>query len=250
MRSASKFKAALRPSPVKLDQIATKLESFVNTLAEFSSSGLPFQGFPDKSSSQPLEMQSEPREIDEPRKAVLATKLLISGAVLVLVAIGIVGALAGAHALGLIGYYTFPTNSMTPTIPDHWKVLVEGFSYVFRGPQRGDIVVYKSDERPGVAGMRFVKRIVGMPGDVLERESDHLLINGKAPADYQPVLKVLGRLPFSSTARYLGDNGTRCEVPVGQYFVLGDNVAVSLDSRFHGPVPREAILGKVFFIFR
>jgi signal peptidase I len=170
--------------------------------------------------------------------------------VLLLLALGIIGASVGAHALGLIGYYTFQTSSMTPTIPSRGKVLAEGFSYVFGGPQRGDIVVYKSEELPGEAGTKFVKRIVGMPGDVLERESDHLLINGKAAVDYLPVLKVLGRLPFSSMARYLGDNGTRYEVPVGQYFVLGDNVAASFDSRFHGPVPRQAILGKVIFIFR
>jgi signal peptidase I len=95
---------------------------------------------------------------------------------------------------------------------------------------------------------KFLKRIVGVPGDLLELKSDRLLINGKPPSEYLAALKPVDQLPYFSTARYLGSDESRFHVQAGQYFVLGDNPANSLDSRFHGPVPRRAIRGKVWLI--
>jgi signal peptidase I len=95
---------------------------------------------------------------------------------------------------------------------------------------------------------KFLKRIVGVPGDLLELKSDRLLINGKPPSEYIAALKPVDQLPYFSTARYLGSGESRFHVQAGQYFVLGDNPANSLDSRFHGPVPRRAIRGKVWLI--
>jgi signal peptidase I len=107
-----------------------------------------------------------------------------------------------------------------------------------------------SVEAAAQAKLKLVKRIVGVPEDDLEWKSDQLWINSKAPSDYLPVLKCFDRLPYAPNAWFPNFAQSRFVVPAGEYFLLGDNVRDSLDSRFHGPVPRGAIIGKVLFIFK
>ena len=127
-------------------------------------------------------MQAETRETEESQKSFSGVWLFISGGILLLFAAGVVGLFIAARVFGLMGYYIVPTDSMAPSIPKNVHVLVERFSYLFGTPQRGDIVVYKSDALSPGAHEKFLKRIIGLPGDVLEHKSERLLINGKVPS--------------------------------------------------------------------
>src|SRR5580704_11059003 len=179
-------------------------------------------------------MQSDSRAIETPRKFSSAIWLLILAGVFGLLVLGAVGLVVGARVTGLIGYYSIPTNSMAPAIPTNAHVLVERFSFLFGSPQRGDIVVYTNSRISAQPGLKYVKRIVGMPGDNLEWKTDQLLINSKAPSDYLPGLKCFDRLPYAPNAQYLSFAQSSFLVPPGEYFLLGDNVRNSLDSRYHG----------------
>ena len=121
----------------------------------------------------------------------------------------------------------------------------------FADPQRGDIVVFDSQ----AADTRLVKRVIGLPGDVVEMKDNRLRINGiearyskverKGDAifeveSYAGMVHRIERAPAAS-----GQYGTfgPVTVPQGQYLVLGDNRDNSADSRVHGFIPRREIVG-------
>ncbi|HEY7087518.1 MAG TPA: signal peptidase I [Tepidisphaeraceae bacterium] len=152
-----------------------------------------------------------------------------------------------------------PTGSMKPTIVEGDRIFVNKLAYglkvpfttlhLFRwdAPQRGEIVVFNSP----ADGMRLVKRVVGLPGDVVEMVDDHLVINGK-PLDYQlaadgSIAEALGTGPHAIQVlpqiRALRTFGP-VTVPPGEYFVMGDNRDNSNDSRFIGTVPLSQIVGR------
>ena len=83
---------------------------------------------------------------------------------------------------------------------------------------------------------KIVKRVVAVPGDTVEVKDGKLYINGVEDSS-----------PFSKNADYSNKNGLRVVVPENEYFVLGDNRNVSIDSRYFGTVPEECIISKVLF---
>lgn len=167
-----------------------------------------------------------------------------------------------------------PTGSMIPTILEGERILVDKLAYDLKlpytdtrlarwgDPVRGDIVICDSP----VDGTRLVKRVVGVPGDMLAMRDNRLHVNG-APLAYGP--------PDADAATGLTDeqqarHRIRTEdltgrrhavmftpelparrdfppvvVPAGKYFVMGDNRDNSADSRFFGFVDRERIDGRV-----
>ncbi|HSL83442.1 MAG TPA: signal peptidase I [Thermoanaerobaculia bacterium] len=167
-----------------------------------------------------------------------------------------------------------PTGSMKPTILEGDRVFVNKVAYDLRvpfttwrvaewgDPRRGDIVVLLSPEN----GRRLIKRVIGVPGDVLALRRNRLYINGE-PARYEPLEgEIAGRLrpdqPFRRFLAWedlggdrhpvmvtpslhspLGDFGP-VTVPDGRYFLLGDNRDESRDSRAIGFIPRDLILGE------
>jgi signal peptidase I len=169
-----------------------------------------------------------------------------------------------------------PTGSMEPTILVGDRVFVNRVAYDLKvpfttirlaqwaNPERGDIVVFYSPHD----GKRLVKRVIGLPGDVVELKQGKLLLNGEA-VEYKslvpqevPDLQVdsdkiqgqqyaLERLPGQPhivasipQARAMRDFGPRV-VPKSFYFMMGDNRDNSFDSRYFGMVERERILGRV-----
>ena len=111
-------------------------------------------------------------------------------------------------------------------------LIVDQLSYRFRNPERGEVVVFYSPESNQ---RRFIKRIIGLPGETIHLEDGVLYIeNGeKRVLDESDYLKEDTPGEFSET---LGDN---------EYFVLGDNREASLDSRSWGTLPGDNIIGRV-----
>jgi len=125
--------------------------------------------------------------------------------------------------------------SMEPLLHDEERIVVNKFVYRFRPVERGDVVVFWYPRDPSVS---FIKRVVGLPGDVVEIRHGMLHVNGRrVEEDY-----VAGRFRD-------GDDYPPTEVRRGYYFVLGDHRNSSNDSRSWGEVPERYIYGKAFFRF-
>jgi len=147
--------------------------------------------------------------------------------------------------------FTIPSGSMEPTLLIGDYLLVTRFSYGVQnpftgkyiierqGPQYGDIIVFKY---PPDTSQNFVKRVVGLPGDVLEVRNKQLYRNG------EPVSETYIRHIFPNRILPL-DNMPPFTVPEDQYFGMGDNRDNSSDSRAWGTIPMENIYGKAWRLY-
>jgi signal peptidase I len=168
---------------------------------------------------------------------------------------------------------TVPSGSMRPTILEGDRIWVNKLAYGLKvpfttwrlarwaTPQRGDIIVFFSPKD----GTRLVKRVIGLPGDVVQLADDRLIINGKSAA-YSPVDPAIAaeltaaerphrrladesygkqKHPVMATPelRAMRDFGP-VTVPAKHYLVLGDNRDNSADSRYIGFVPIDDIDGR------
>ena len=126
-------------------------------------------------------------------------------------------------------------QSMEPTLHNGERLLVDKLTYRFREPQRGEIIVFRYPSDPR---RRFIKRIIGLPGDRLEIRDNVVYLNGR-PLD-EPYIKgpTYGEYPPVT-------------VKPGHFFVLGDNRNNSEDSRYEdvGQVPRRNVGGRALLIY-
>jgi signal peptidase I len=108
-------------------------------------------------------------------------------------------------------------------------------------PKRGDVIVFRTPpaaaERCG-AGGKFVKRLIGLPGETVREQNGTVFINGKRLNE-----------PYVKSGRRDNETGT-WPVPKGKYFFMGDNRSQSCDSRRWGAVPSNALIGTVIEIKR
>ena len=188
--------------------------------------------------------------------------------------------------------FKIPSGSMIPTLLVGDLILVNKFHYGVRlpvinkkiiannDPKRGDVMVFRYPVDPR---QDYIKRVVGIPGDVIEYRSQRLTVNGQpvplTPKGeyyeddrlrYEPMFEEkLGAVahgilvnpqapsyfgglpknfPFADNCRYSAE-GMQCTVPPGHYFMMGDNRDNSQDSRFWGFVPDENIVGRAFFVW-
>ena len=119
-----------------------------------------------------------------------------------------------------------------------------------REPRRGDIVIFRSPERPNID---LVKRLIGLPGDTIQVVNKQLFVNGKkveddAYVEHKDPRTFLNR-PYMSEQQRLRDNFGPVTVPAESYFCMGDNRDMSYDSRFWGTVPEHYIKGRAFLIY-
>ncbi|EEF57501.1 signal peptidase I [Pedosphaera parvula] len=152
------------------------------------------------------------------------------------------------RAFGLLRPFSVPSAAMEPTLVSGDYVMMEGVTYLFCKPRRGDLVVFKTD---GIAslppGNVLSQRVAGSPGETLR------LVNGKLLVNEQPVSlqSSTGAIQYvylpSSYAKYLLTSNDTVTVPTNSIFVLGDNSAASSDSRVWGFVPGTNVLGRVWF---
>ena len=165
---------------------------------------------------------------------------------------------------GVADWNVVPTGSMKPTIVEGDRILVNKMAYDIRipfthislvkraDPERGDIVVFDSEQ----SGKRLVKRVIGIPGDIVEMKNNVLIINGQnityrdmhpSVAGRDKVEDLLGIkhiVRINEAEKSYFSTFKPVSVPEGHYLVLGDNRDNSADSRVIGFIPRQEIVGR------
>ena len=116
------------------------------------------------------------------------------------------------------------------------KIRLPGFSK----PQRGDVIVFVF---PGDRTKDFIKRLIGLPGDIIEIKDGKIVVNGKLWVDPR-----INHIYYYNRGEY-GAEGQPIKVPEGKYFTLGDNSASSHDSRYWGFVDYNDLVGKAELLF-
>jgi len=179
---------------------------------------------------------------EEPRSS--TARWLREAIVVVLVAV-LVAVLLRAF---VVQTFYIPSGSMEPTLQIGDRILVNKLSYHLHGVDRGDIVVFSRPSAENCGGPEvndLVKRVIGLPGDVLSLSSNHDVdVDGKRLDE--------AWLPSSEQGNtFPGPAGNRFNlarpyrVPANDYFVMGDNRTDSCDSRYWGPITKSLIVGKV-----
>ncbi|MEQ1662265.1 MAG: signal peptidase I [Thiobacillus sp.] len=197
----------------------------------------------------------------------------------------------------LVEPFKIPSGSMMPTLLIGDFILVNKYTYGIRlpvinqkivqlnNPERGDVMVFRYPADPS---LDYIKRVVGVPGDVVEYRDKKLSINGRPVATentstysyvgsglnyitalvYKEKLNGVGHtmmtepgkpsvfpsqamdFAYRQNCSYSAEGeGFVCKVPAAQYFMMGDNRDASNDSRYWGFVPDRNIVGKAFFIW-
>jgi len=126
-------------------------------------------------------------------------------------------------------------DSMVPNFHSGDYLIIDEISYRFSEPKRGEVIVFKYPENPS---QKFIKRIIGVPGETVEVKDGQVLLYDK---DNNPQVLEETYLP-SSNETY---GNLKVSLGDDQYFVLGDNRPYSSDSRTWGTLPRENIIGRV-----
>ena len=127
---------------------------------------------------------------------------------------------------------------MTPNFATGDYLIIDEISYRFSEPQRGDVIVFNAGFIPGYANQRFIKRIIGLPGETVEVK------NGRVGVlqDGKDLILDEKYLPKNLVT----NNDSRVTLEENQYFVLGDNRPESYDSRSWGILSKNYIVGKAF----
>ena len=180
--------------------------------------------------------------------------LTIAGAILIVLAL----------KEWVVNPYRIPSSSMEPTLNcakgpanpgclgnSSDRVLACRICLDFSAPSRGDIVVFNT---PRAAALRcgeggtFVKRVIGLPDETVHEDNKgFIMIKKPGTAAFvklkEPYIPAQSRLADS---QHFGETWT---VPPDEYFMMGDNRAQSCDSRTWGSVPRNKLIGTVFFVY-
>ncbi|MFP5254437.1 MAG: signal peptidase I [Acidimicrobiia bacterium] len=162
----------------------------------------------------------------------------------------VVGALVVALVVKTFLFQAFyiPSASMEPTLEKGDRVLVNKLSYDLHDVNRGDVVVFElPPDEVGPDGIKdLIKRVVGLPGDVIETRDGVVYVNDRRLDE-----------PYLADGMVTGDPASgnnpgivRQTIPDGMVFVMGDNRSNSHDSRYsdRGPIPIDSIVGRAFVI--
>jgi len=148
--------------------------------------------------------------------------------------------LAALISFFLINYvvsaYRIEGDSMKPLLCDQQRILISKLAINRKNLHRFDIVVLFKPDEPDKS---LVKRIIGLPEEIIEIRSGDVYINDK-PLKQSLYSDNPEAMKSSSDMKAL-------LIPQGTFFVMGDNRSISLDSRRFGPVPQKYIFGKAFF---
>jgi signal peptidase I len=139
----------------------------------------------------------------------------------------------GTRAYAVQTFYV-PTASMSPTLMPGDRIIVDKLA---RSIHRGDIVVFHNVPADRGGPPTLVKRVVGLPGDVVSGSGNQVFIDGKPLA--QPWLP-----PLIGNCATQSKPITTTKITADHYFVMGDCRGISDDSRYWGTVPASNIIGK------
>jgi signal peptidase I len=128
-------------------------------------------------------------------------------------------------------------TSMMPALVDQERIFISKFVYRFGvgSIDRGDMVVFWFPRDPSKS---YIKRVIGVPGDVVEVDMGTVLLNGQPLHEEYVPEEYRDQMSMPAT-----------RVPADRFFVLGDHRSSSNDSRSWGMVPRSSIYGKAVFIY-
>lgn len=133
-------------------------------------------------------------------------------------------------------------DSMDPTLHPNDQVLVEKVSKLWHGITYGDIVTIRTRDLPQHEdGPNIIKRVIGLPGDTIEIKDGAVHRNGELLQE--------SYLPDRTVTEVRNPDYASVALGPDEYFVMGDNRAVSLDSRSIGPIPADHMIGEVLLRF-
>jgi signal peptidase I len=133
----------------------------------------------------------------------------------------------------IIQPYRVDMTSMVSTLYPNDLVLVDKLSYRLHQPSRGDVIVFQP---PLDTKDKYIKRIIGLPGETIEIKNNTVYINEKPLNEPYINSPMLGDMQLT-------------EIPDGYIFVMGDNRSVSLDSRSFGSVRISSVVGKAVVVY-
>jgi signal peptidase I len=198
--------------------------------------------------ADPTEQESLSRDAGEPRgsKTRSATRVILGWAAVLAVAV-LAAILIRAF---VVEPFKIPSGSMEPTLQINDRLLVNKLSYHAHGVHRGDVVVFKkppNDTTPGITDL--VKRVIGLPGETISASDGQVYIDGRyLPEPWLPKTDRGVTVFPSSIPGCLPSRPGSCRIPVGEYFMLGDNRTDSADSRVIGPVSGSLFIGRAFVL--
>jgi len=155
----------------------------------------------------------------------------------------------------MVQAFKIPSSSMEPTLLVGDHLLVNRLSYVMKipftdivilnlgNPSRSDVVVFRY---PVDRSKDFIKRVIGIEGDVVEIKDKAIYLNGQKMDDPHAFFAEDSIVPGVFSQR---DNFGPIRVPPRSYFVMGDNRDRSLDGRFWGFVKKEDLVGRALIIY-
>jgi signal peptidase I len=178
-----------------------------------------------------------------PRRRRRWRRALTEAAVTILVAV----LLAGLVRTFAFQTFWIPSSSMVPTLGVYDRILVQKAFFTWRDVHEGDIVVFNHpplDHCGGSQGGDLVKRVIALPGQTIFSSGNDIYVDGRPLAEpYLPHDDPLGPpIPDASSQHPY-------RVPPGDFYVLGDNRAISCDSRYWGPITGSSIIGKVVLVW-
>ncbi len=129
--------------------------------------------------------------------------------------------------------FWIPSSSMEPTLDIKDRIVVNKVIYHFRSPRRQEIIVFRQVAPEGTPKKDLIKRLMGMPGEILQIKKGVVYINDN------PVPETHAMNPDFA-------NFGPVTIPSDSYFVLGDNRPGSADSRYWGFLPQKNVIGPAF----
>ena len=153
---------------------------------------------------------------------------------------------------GLVRTFVFqtfyiPSSSMVPTLGVYDRILVQKAFFNWHDVREGDIVVFSHpplDDCPGPQNGDLVKRVIALPGQTIYSSGNNIYVNGHLLSEpYLPSYDPLGPPIPDATSQH------PYRVPPGDFYVLGDNRAISCDSRYWGPITGSSIVGKAILVW-
>lgn len=190
-----------------------------------SVSQLPVEG------ERPISVNQLPVEGEQPVAETTAAKFSLWSLVYEILETVVLAAIIWLAVNFATARFIVEGSSMEPNFHTGQMLIVSRLSYKLSTPQRGDVIVFQYPDNPVDD---YIKRVIGIPGDTVEIQDGHVIVNGQVIAE-----------PYLSTDVTETQRG-KWVVPSDSYFVMGDNRPHSSDSRSWGMLSREFIIGKAW----